>query len=127
MEPTWKVIISGDRSWSGPTIEEKIECLLLQMPKRNGQWNVSVIHGACHGVDQSADKIAKKLGFQTLAFPADWKRYGKAAGPIRNGQMLDMDNVYAVYAFHRDIGSSKGTKNILDQASKKGIPFYLFD
>ena len=122
MEPTYKVIICGDRNWYDSELEMAMEQLLVQMPR-----NVLIIHGACKGVDMTADKIARKLGFNVLPMPANWKAYGKAAGPIRNKEMLDvavngMNVVNAVYAFHKDIENSKGTKDMTNQAMKRGVP-----
>ena len=54
-------------------------------------------------------------------FPADWKANPRAAGPIRNRQMLaakpDM-----VVAFHKDLATSRGTKDMVTIARKAGIP-----
>lgn len=125
MEYLYRVIISGDRNWSNHDLENKIEWLLKQMPKNtNGKWTVLIIHGGCRGVDMTADKIARKLGFSIVSAPANWKKYGKAAGPIRNKEMLDM-GANAVYAFHQNIGNSKGTKDMIDQAKTRGIPVFL--
>lgn len=54
-------------------------------------------------------------------FPADWKQYGKAAGPIRNKQMLDEGQPDLVLCFHDDIEKSKGTKNMYELAKARGI------
>jgi hypothetical protein len=55
---------------------------------------------------------------------ADWSRYGRGAGPIRNDGMLKLldspiDN--RVLGFHNDIQNSKGTKHCLDGAKKLGL------
>ena len=47
MEPIYRIIISGDRNWSGPDLEFRLEWLLQQMPRHpDGKWAVSIIHGA---------------------------------------------------------------------------------
>ena len=58
-------------------------------------------------------------------FPADWKQYNYAAGPIRNQEMLD-SGVDFVVGFHDDIENSKGTKDMLKKCAKAGIPGRLF-
>lgn len=119
MENSYKVVISGDRNWDNAELEFKIEWLFLQMPR-----NTLIIHGACKGVDMTADRVAKRLGFLVLSKPPDWKTYGRAAGPIRNREMLDIGpNV--VYAFHQHLESSKGTKDMVNQAKSRNIPVYL--
>ncbi|KKN01348.1 hypothetical protein LCGC14_1128740 [marine sediment metagenome] len=47
--------------------------------------------------------------------------YGKAAGPIRNKQMLDEGQPHLVLAFHDNIEESTGTKDMVKQAAKRGI------
>jgi len=55
-------------------------------------------------------------------FPADWKKYRNAAGPIRNAQMAEVaDAVLCVWD-----GKSSGTKDMMNQARKRGLPLYVF-
>jgi hypothetical protein len=123
----YKIIISGDRFWSDKDLESKLEQLFLKMPRNHDEsWNVLIIHGACEGVDMTADKVARRLGFQISSKPADWKTYGRAAGPIRNKEMLDM-GAHAVYAFHQNFEKSKGTKNMIKQAEDRGVPVVKID
>jgi hypothetical protein len=58
-------------------------------------------------------------------FPADWDKYGKAAGPIRNKQMLDEGKPQAVIAFSYDLARSRGTANMVAQARDAGLPVWL--
>lgn len=93
----YKIIFLGDRNWSDHLLEEKMRNLLLQMPKDSeGKWLVQIIHGGCRGVDKTTDKIAKELGFTVQEFPANRNKYGRAAGPIRNIEMLKQ-GVQGVY------------------------------
>jgi len=75
-------------------------------------------------VDVTADKVARRLEFKVIVVPADWNKYGRAAGPIRNKQMLNLEP-HILYAFHTNIGTSKGTKNMMSQAKDKGIDVVL--
>ena len=107
-----KILICGDRNWDDPwAIYDVISKL---------DRNTVIIHGAAPGADTLADTIAKKLGFEVIPFPAEWARYGKAAGPIRNRKMLD-EEPDKVIAFHNDIENSKGTKDCKEEAEKRGI------
>jgi hypothetical protein len=54
-------------------------------------------------------------------FPADWKTHGKAAGPIRNRQMAK--NAEALIALWD--GNSRGTKNMIETATKLGLKVYV--
>jgi hypothetical protein len=74
-----RLLVCGSRTWaSGHRIAE---CLHAMKPS-------VVIHGAARGADELADAIAKAEGMIVEAFPADWQRDKKAAGPIRNARML---------------------------------------
>ncbi len=48
-----------------------------------------LFHGAAPGADQRIAIAAHQLGWPVTALPADWPRHGRAAGPIRNRQLLD--------------------------------------
>jgi len=80
-----------------------------------------VIHGAARGADSIAEFLAQKRGLKVLAFPAQWDKYGKAAGPIRNQQMIDEGKPDRAYAFYTDKAKSKGTKNMVKLLKKARI------
>jgi hypothetical protein len=80
---------------------------------------ITIIEGGAKGADFLGRVWAKYCAFEHLPFPADWKAYGKAAGPIRNKQMLDEGKPDLVIAFLAK--DSKGTKNMIEQAQAKGI------
>jgi hypothetical protein len=84
-----------------------------------------VIFGECTGVDACAYEICKDLSIRHKMYVAQWSTYGKSAGPLRNKQMIEVAD--EVYAFHRNISYSKGTKNTIAQARAKGIPVHYFD
>ena len=77
-----------------------------------------VIHGAARGADTLAGEWAKARGVPVQEFPADWKRYGNAAGPIRNQQMLREGKPDVVIAFP----GGRGTANMIEQARCFGVP-----
>lgn len=80
-----------------------------------------VIEGEAPGADTLAREAAEYFGIPVLAFPANWQKYGRAAGPIRNTEMLNEGKPDMVVAFHNDYLHSKGTKNMVEQALKRGL------
>lgn len=83
---------------------------------------VVVIEGRCHkgGVDRAAQRWAETTpGVENEGYPADWNRYGKRAGMIRNGEMVATGADICI-AFPGD--ESVGTWDCLKQAAKAGIP-----
>lgn len=85
----------------------------------------TIIHGAARGADTLAEAWAFRHGFTTIAFPADWNKYGKGAGSIRNKQMLDEGKPDLVVAFRGP--NSRGTQNMIDQAEKAGVKTIIVD
>ena len=113
-----RVLCCGDRHW---TDYEFIHKVLLDLPS-----GTLIIQGCAKGADTAAANAAAILGMKVLAFPAQWSRYGRAAGPIRNTQMLDEGLPTIVFAFHDNLAESKGTRNMIDQALACGIPVKVF-
>lgn len=88
--------------------------------------NAVIIAGGARGADTLGVRAAKACGFTFREYPANWEKYGKKAGPIRNQTMLDMESPDIVVAFHEDIGSSKGTKDMVTRARRSGVPVVVF-
>ena len=79
-----------------------------------------LIHGAARGADTLAGEWAKENGIKVSAFPADWEKHKKAAGPIRNQKMLDDAKPEAVVAFP----GGSGTKDMLLRAQLSGLKIW---
>lgn len=76
-----------------------------------------LIHGNAQGVDMMADTYARRHNIPVLEFNADWKRFGKSAGPRRNKRMLVEGKPDLVVAFP----GRKGTANMVGQARAAGV------
>lgn len=76
-----------------------------------------LIEGGAGGADFMASEFAKWRGIPVKTFRADWGRYGKAAGPRRNKQMLDEGHPDLVVAFE----GGRGTANMVKQAKAAGV------
>jgi hypothetical protein len=111
-----RVLICGARDFDDP---EAIEKLIATFSS-----DTVVIHGCADGADTMAGIFAKRYGLEVLEFPARWDIHGKAAGPIRNKEMLDDGKPSKIYAFYRNKFISKGTRNMVMQARKAGIPIW---
>jgi hypothetical protein len=84
-----------------------------------------VIEGEARGADTFSRIYAERHGIPVLRFPAEWDKYGKAAGPIRNSQMLTEGKPQLVVAF---LGpNSRGTQNMINQAKKANIPVKVIE
>lgn len=83
-----------------------------------------VIEGGADGADTLAWRWARhnlgKGSEHSMHFEARWDKHGKAAGPIRNQQMIDEGKPEAVVAF----AGGRGTADMVRRAKRAGIPVY---
>ncbi|HEY9063253.1 MAG TPA: DUF2493 domain-containing protein [Pseudobacteroides sp.] len=85
-----------------------------------------VIAGGCRGADTLAVRVARQCGVKYIEYLADWKRFGKSAGPIRNAQMIKMEKPDLVLIFHDDLARSKGSRDMLSRVLSANIPYRIF-
>ena len=87
---------------------------------------IRLISGHAKGADHFAEVYAAETGIPIQVFQADWKKYGRAAGPVRNREMLQyaMEQTPVIAAFWD--GKSKGTGNMLKQAKAAGAECHIF-
>lgn len=116
-----RVIVTGSREWSDPNaIRAKISDRLCDLP---GDTLIVVGYDEENdrpkGVDRFAYQEAQKLGLALETHPAEWERFGKGAGFRRNTEMAQLGAELCL-AFHN--GRSSGTKHMIEQAEKYGIP-----
>lgn len=93
---------------------------LLDMTLIRICWDVEeiiIIEGGARGADFLARVWAKHCGFEYEEYPADWNKYGKSAGYIRNKQMLTEGDPDLVVAFP----GGKGTADMIKQAREAGV------
>lgn len=115
-----RVLVCGDRNW---TDKLYINSVLRETWFELDEHGIPlvIIHGCAKGADSIAGEIGEKQGLKVIKFPANWSTYGRAAGVIRNQQMLDEGKPDLVIAFNDDIEKSKGTKDMVNRAKKSGI------
>jgi hypothetical protein len=88
---------------------------------------VTIVHGAAPGADAITDYYARRMGFVVEPHKADWGRYKKAAGPIRNREML-ATGVDQVLAFiNKPLEESRGTLDMTTIAMEAGVPVTVID
>jgi hypothetical protein len=77
-----------------------------------------IIQGCAKGADEMAWDWAKANAVQYESYPANWNKYGKRAGYIRNVQMLNEGKPDLVIAFP----GGKGTQMMINLAEAAGVP-----
>lgn len=98
-----KVIVSGSRSiisydLVAKVLDEYVNSITM------------LVSGDAQGVDKLSQRWADENDIQVKLFPANWDKYGKSAGMIRNKEMAE----YADYLIAIWDGKSKGTKGMID-------------
>jgi hypothetical protein len=116
------ILVCGDRRWDDAQLI--LNTLSKLNPKMKGTANylsgMKLIVGGARGADKITERLGRMFGANVQVFNAEWGKYGKAAGPIRNRKMLD-ENPNLVLAFHDDLAHSKGTLDTVSEAKRRGI------
>jgi hypothetical protein len=108
-----RVLVCGGRANDRAYVNKK----LTQYVNENGPIAV-LIHGAGGNTDLEAKNWACQNGVKMEEYPAEWKVYGKSAGPIRNQYMLENGKPEVVLAF----AGGRGTADMKERARKAGVP-----
>lgn len=116
---TSRILVTGSRAWSDRArLEWALGAALVFRP-------IVIVHGACPtGADAMAAAWARRAGVEVEAWPADWSRHGRAAGPRRNQAMV---NAGARHCLAFVLPSSRGTEDCVRRAEAAGIPVKRFE
>lgn len=110
-----RLIIAGSRS-----LYPDYDFLDQILVKYAVPYDFELVNGRCpDGVDWAVWDWAKERDFNRKPFPADWKKYGKSAGPVRNAEMAE----YATHLIAIWDGVSSGTANMIDEMKKRHKPY----
>ena len=110
-DQTW--LICGGRGFSD---QEMFDAVMSDLV---GAWGMpaAIVHGVGGKADAMAGAYAHRYALTEHRCPADWEKHGRAAGPIRNQEMLDRHKPKVVVAFP----GGKGTADMLARSRKAGI------
>lgn len=82
-----------------------------------------IVCGMAAGVDTLGMRFAKENNIPVKQFPANWYKYNKSAGPIRNAEMAQYANALLLIWD----GVSKGSKNMLEQAGQYNLKLFTVE
>ncbi len=120
------LIVTGSREADEKTAQEIIMATITSLGGVDAIW-----HGKCPtGADKAADKVGVMAhGINVRPFAADWTKFGRKAGHIRNGVMVGeaaririKGNDFLVLAIFAKGAENKGTGNCVEQAIACGFP-----
>ena len=107
-----KVLITGGRK--NANLDLALDSIALLHDEVDIDY---IVHGDAAGYDTLADNVANELGIDRFKVPANWVKYSKGAGSVRNKTMLDTFPIDIVLAFP----GRNGTADMVKQAIKRGI------
>lgn len=128
-----RVIVTGSRDWPDP---KAVWLALAEFANTLSQGTLTVVHGDCPtGADRAAARWCRLPvnGPRTVAVveephPADWAQYGRAAGPIRNREMVDAGaDLVLAFPLPGPKSLSKGTWDCIGAAEAHGIPVRVIE
>jgi hypothetical protein len=111
-----KLIIAGSRTW-WPTVE-----VIAAVTEHLHLYPTEVVCGMAPGADMAGYNWAKTVGVPIKEMPANWERFGKKAGPLRNQEM----GLYADGALVFWDESSPGSANMYAWMGVLGKPHQIF-
>ena len=108
-----RVIIAGSRE----IVDYDLVCRAIE---ESGFEMTEVVSGRARGVDALGEKYALEHDVNLRLFPAEWDKYGKRAGYLRNAKMANYaDALVAIWD-----GFSRGTASMIDLARRKGLKIH---
>lgn len=121
-----RVLVTGSRNWVD---RDAIKEEMVKLWAKNGGLPMTLVSGAqrswdrmaqvFYGADYLAEQVAEDLGWEIEHYPADWDAHGRAAGPIRNAQMVSK-GADVCLAF--PMTGSRGTIDCMRRAKVARIP-----
>lgn len=118
-----RLIIAGSRDFNDFSLLETSVNNIL----RNKCGPIQIISGTAMGADSLGELYAQKYNYEVVRFPADWNRYGKRAGYLRNAEMARysiMDESSGVLIAFWD-GESRGTQHMINLAQQYGLEVHI--
>lgn len=112
MKNTVRILVTGGRDY-----HERNRVRIVLERARTRWGDITVVHGGCPtGLDALANHVAREMGLSVEVYRADWDRYGNAAGPIRNSEMV-ASRPDILFAFP----GGRGTRDCETKAVAAGI------
>jgi len=105
-----KLAIVGSRDLSIQNYDR-----MLGVVKNQFRGVTAIVSGGAPGADALAEQVADALSLPKIIFPADWRKHGRAAGPIRN-RLIAQECDYLLAFVNKPLAESRGTNNCVNLA-----------
>lgn len=112
------LMVCGGRDFND---KELLFKTLDDLVAKKGWKDIIILEGEAKGADTLAKDYVAKRNLLFKPYPADWKNWGKAAGPIRNKAMVtDCDYCVAFWD-----GQSRGTRSSIEFCRELNKPYTI--
>lgn len=115
----FRVIIAGSREWTDYELLKKKCSFFLQNKLADPGVQVVILSGHAKGADLLGEKFAQENNLPVELYPAQWDKYGKRAGYLRNKDMADKGN--AAIIFLSRSAQNKGSLMMASLARKQNL------
>lgn len=122
-----RLLITGSRNHQWTPYESHALLIAVQEILEKTYELPTLVHGGATGADTEAALAGQRLlNLPIEVHRADWSKYGRAAGPIRNKAMVNLGaDLCLAFPDHPKGQGSRGTWNCIDLAHQAGIPVYV--
>lgn len=108
-----RVIVAGSRSWTDYTA-------ICDAMREHFPNATEVVCGMAKGADALGARYATEHGIAIAKFPADWNLWGRAAGPIRNGEMAQYADALLAFWDGKSVGTAHMIR-LMEQRKKRVV------
>lgn len=116
-----RVIVAGSRYYNDKeALYNMVDTVLKSI-----DGDVEIISGNCRGADKLGEQYAEEHGIPVKIFPAEWLKYGKRAGYIRNKQMAEYASEENGVLIAFPFGDSKGTNMMIKLGKEHGLKVFV--
>lgn len=112
-----RLLITGSRYFNNAGLMHAAISDAVSTLRGFGFTRIVLVHGGARGADMLAEHIGRGMGLEIEAHPARWDVFGRAAGPVRNREMVGL-GADLVLAF--PVGESHGTRGCMRFAVERG-------
>jgi hypothetical protein len=116
LKKPFRLVVAGTRYYNNYAfVASKLDAYLAD---KRDKYDITIICGDAQGADAMGFAYASNNDLKVEHFPAEWGRFGSAAGPIRNKKMAQEADAVIVFWD----GKSPGTRDMIQNAKAEGLP-----
>lgn len=127
MNNDFRLLVCGSRGAISAAVKDYLIGYITDLEQlvRAAGGQLTIISGLAQGPDRIAYEAAKARGIPVEGYSADWDTHGKAAGHLRNQQMLETGVDYCIAITTNPRGLTPGTANMVAKCKAAGVKGHI--